>query len=253
MKLYEKWAEFYDALYDNQGQNKDIPFLLNLIGKHGGPVLECACGTGRVMIPIAEAGFEIRGIDMSDEMLAILKKKLSKLPKKVRERITHEKKDMVNFDLGEKFRTCLIAFTSLYHLETDGEIRKLLRCVRKHLEKNGVLIIDVFDFNPDHPQGKFRLEGEVKDSKGRTIKKYGKTIFGKNQVNDCWFKIAIEEKGRKKEIIKKFKLHYLLHDQMWKLLESEKFKVLKVYGNYNFEPYDTKKLNDKMIFVAKKI
>lgn len=252
MKMYKDWAEFYDAFYD--WQNKDIPFLLNLVGKYGGPVLECACGTGRVMIPVAKAGLQIHGVDTSEEMLAILKEKLSKLPKKVRERISYEKKDMRDFDLGRKFRTCIIPFTSLYHLRNDKEIRNFFRCVNKHLERNGIFIVDVFDFNPEHPQGKFKFEGEAKDSKGRTIKKYGKTVFGKNQVNDCEFKIVIEEKGKKKrEIIRKFKLHYLLYDQMWKLLESEGFKVSKVYGNYDSEPYNTNELNDKMIFVAKKI
>jgi len=253
MNMYREWAEFYDALYEGQGQSRDIPFLVNLVKKYGGPVLECACGTGRVMIPIAKAGFEIHGIDTSDDMLRVLEKKLSMLPEKVRRKITYEKKDMRNFDIGKKFKTCIIAFSSLYHLKSDNEIRQFLHCVRRNLEGNGTLIIDVFDFNPRLEQGKFILQVRTKDQKGRTISKYAKTVFGRSQVNDCWFRIAVEEKGKRKVIHRKFKLHYLLYDQMWKLLESEKFRVLKVYGNYNSEPYSTRKQNEKMIFVAKKI
>jgi len=253
MRMYKEWAEFYDLLYGSQGQNRDIPFLTGMVMKYGGPVLECACGTGRVTIPIAKEGFEIYGIDTSEEMLAVLRKKLSGLPEGTRKRIDYAKRDMKDFDLGRKFRTCIIPFTSLYHLETDEEMRKFFRCVNKHLETNGTFIVDVFDFNPETPQGKFKLETEAKDPKGRVIKKYGKTVFGKKQTNDCWFKIVIENKGKKREITRKFKLHYLLYDQMWKMLEDSGFRVLEVYGNYDSEPYNTEKLNEKMIFVAEKI
>lgn len=253
MKMYRGWAEFYDVLYAAQGQSADIPFLLKLAKEYGGPVLECACGTGRTMIPIAEAGLKIHGIDTSGEMLAILKKKLSGVPDNVREMISCEKKDMRDFDLKRKFRTCIIPFTSLYHLQNDSEFRKFFGCVHRHLEKGGVFVVDVFDFNPETPQGKFVLQVKVKDPKGRTISKYHKTVFGKNQMNDCEFKIVIKDGRKKREIRKKFKLRYLLHDQMWKLLEKEGFKVIGVYGNYDFEPYSTEKQNEKMIFVSRKI
>jgi ubiquinone/menaquinone biosynthesis C-methylase UbiE len=253
MNVYKEWAELYDLLYGTHGQNKDVPFLLNLVRKYGGHVLECACGTGRVLIPIAEAGFKIHGIDTSEEMLGVLKKRVSRLPKDVRKNICYEKMDMRDFDLGKRFRTCIIPFTSLYHLETDSDMRKFLKSVRKHLEEKGILIIDVFDFNPETPQGRFVLHVEAKSPDGRVMKKYGKTVFGKNQVNDCWFKIVVEEKGKKREIRQKFRLHYLLHDQMWKLLEKEGFRVISVYGNYDSGPYHVGKPNERMIFVSEKI
>ena len=253
MKMYRDWAEFYDVIYTAQGQSTDIPFLLKLVREYGGPVLECACGTGRTMIPIAETGLEIHGMDTSNEMLAILEKKLSDIPKNVRNMISYEKKDMRDFDLKRKFKTCVIPFTSLYHLQNDSEIRSFFRCVNRHLKKNGVFIIDVFDFNPETPQGKFTLQATTKDPEGRTISKYVKTVFGKNQINDCTFRIVIEENGKKREITKTFKLHYLLHDQMWKLLGKEGFKVVRVYGNYDFEPYIQDRQNEKMIFVSENI
>jgi ubiquinone/menaquinone biosynthesis C-methylase UbiE len=252
MKMYKDWAEFYDLFYEVQRKDADIPFLLKLVRESGGPVLECACGTGRVMLQLAKAGFEVHGIDISGEMLAILEKKLGSLPGGARKLVSYEKKDIRDFEIGRKFRTCIIAFTSLYHLESDAEMRKFLKCVRRHLVIGGVLIIDVFDFDPQTPQGVFRLEAEVNDRKGRKMSKYGKTVHGRNQVNDVWFKIVVEDGGRKRVIMEKFKLHYLLHDQMWKMLETAGFKVMKVYGNYNSEPYYHDRQNERMIFVARK-
>lgn len=250
--MYNGWADIYDALYGGQGQNADIPFLLKLVKEYGGPVLECACGTGRVAIPVAKEGFEIHGIDTSAEMLGVLRKKLLSLPPVVRKRISFEKKDMRHFVLNRKFKTCIIAFNSLYHLKNDFEMMKFFRCVNDSLEEKGVLIIDVFEFDPDTPQGKFGLQTEIKDPNGRTIRKYSKTLFGENQINDNWFRIVIENRGKKQTINRRFKLHYLLHDQMWKLLETKGFRVIKTYGNYNSEPYQHERQNERMIFVAEK-
>jgi len=251
MRMYRKWAGFYDLFYETR--KRDILFLLKMVRKYGGPVLECACGTGRVAIPLAKAGFEVHGIDTSEEMLARLEKKRKALPSRVRKRITYENKDMRNFALQRRFGTCIIAFTAFYHLESDSEMRKFLKCVRRHLGGKGILIIDVFDFDPQEPQGIFRLEAEVKDPEGRKIGKYGKTVFGKRQVNDMWLKIVVDDHGRKKVITEKSRLHYLLHDQMWRMLEKEGFRIIKIYGNYDYEPYYHDRQNERMIFVAEKV
>ncbi len=54
---------------------EDIPFYLNQVRKYGEPVLELACGTGRITIPLAEQGIQITGLDITDSMLAQAKKK----------------------------------------------------------------------------------------------------------------------------------------------------------------------------------
>lgn len=252
MDMYTGWAELYDLVYESQEKNRDIPFLLELLGECRGPVLECACGTGRVLIPIAERGFEVFGIDSNEHMLGILREKVSGLPEETRKRIAFTKADIRDFRLGRKFNACLIAFNSLFHLQTDSDVRRFFRSVNRNMEKGGTFIIDVFEFNPDHPHGNFVLQTRLKDRR-RTISKYAKTEFRGNQINDCEFKIVVDGGGKERVIRRKFKLHYLLHDQLWKLLNAEGFDVVKVYGNYGSEPYDTNIRNEKMIFVSKKI
>lgn len=63
--LYDD-ARYYDALFP--GPN-DLPFYQRQIAAHGGPVLELACGTGRLTVPLAAAGADITGIDRSPSML----------------------------------------------------------------------------------------------------------------------------------------------------------------------------------------
>jgi len=253
MKMYKDWADVYDVIHAAQKQSDDIPFLLKLVKEYGGPVLECACGTGRMMIPLAKAGFEMHGIDTSSEMIAVLEKKMRTLPASVRKRISYERGDMRNFGFDKKFRTCIIAFNSLYHLQNDKDVMKCFRNVNIHLEKGGTFIIDIFDFDPNYEQGVFALQAEAKDSKGRVIRKYAKSIFGRNQVNDSWFRIVTDDHGKRKMLIRKFKLHYLHYEQAWEMLEAAGFRVMKVYSNYESEPYQRGSHNEKMIFVAKKV
>ena len=66
MDIYED-AEFYDQEFAERG--REIPFFLKQAKSAGGPVLEVACGTGRITLPIARAGIEITGLDISRPML----------------------------------------------------------------------------------------------------------------------------------------------------------------------------------------
>jgi ubiquinone/menaquinone biosynthesis C-methylase UbiE len=70
---YDIEAPVYDQVYDRQD---DIPIYLEYFAKTGGPVLECCSGTGRLAIPIARAGFDITGLDLSDKMLRVCRSKL---------------------------------------------------------------------------------------------------------------------------------------------------------------------------------
>src|SRR6187401_1868218 len=65
---YVDFAEYYDC---DHAVTEDVPFYLQLARQCGSPVLELACGTGRVLIPLARAGFELHGIDISANMLAV--------------------------------------------------------------------------------------------------------------------------------------------------------------------------------------
>ena len=72
MDIYDD-AEFYDQEFANRGH--EIPFFLKQAKLAGGPVLEVACGTGRITLPIARAGVEIAGLDISRPMLERARRK----------------------------------------------------------------------------------------------------------------------------------------------------------------------------------
>jgi len=137
----------YDVIYGRGADGKpvraaldDVAFYVDLATRQGNPVLEVACGTGRVLLPTLEAGIEIHGIDLEDGML-------ERLRAKAQARDLHPKVfrgDMRDFTLPARYRLATIPFRSFLHMESTEDQIRALRCIREHLEPGGMLALNVF-------------------------------------------------------------------------------------------------------------
>ena len=134
----------YDA--DNISVQSDLPFYLKEAQKAKGPVLELACGTGRLTIPIAHSGVDITGVDISLPMLS-----------KAREKSVKDglnavfiKADIRSFAVKKKFKLIFIPFNSMQHLHDRVSLERFFNRVRAHLAPGGRFILDVFNPNPHY-------------------------------------------------------------------------------------------------------
>jgi len=158
--LYRDTASLYDL--DQRNITKDdIPFYLEYASKLPGSILELACGTGRVTIPLANEGYNIWGIDLSKKMLYQLKVKMENLQEEVKERIHITQADMTNFELGRAFSLIIIPFRSFQSLTSEEQQRACLHTVHRHLSEEGYFIINVF--KPYAQLGKSWIQPEVLD------------------------------------------------------------------------------------------
>ncbi|MBX3401050.1 MAG: class I SAM-dependent methyltransferase [Gemmataceae bacterium] len=122
----------------------DIPygrdFYVELARAAKGPVLDIACGTGRILLPCLQAGVDIEGVDLFESMLARLRTKAAALglnPKLHRA-------DMADFRLDRRFALVMIPFNAFIHnMTADDQIRCLSTC-REHLMPGGLLAFDTF-------------------------------------------------------------------------------------------------------------
>ena len=137
----------YDAFYVGGAPPiaGDIAFYDRLAQATGGPVLELGCGTGRIVLALAQAGLSVTGVDVSAGMLALARRKSERLAAAASRCLTFVEGDMARLELGRRFGMAFIAFRSFQHLLTVDEQRATLTGVRRHLRPDGRLALHLFD------------------------------------------------------------------------------------------------------------
>jgi len=133
-------AQYYDL---DPTPPDDVPFYKRLVPSHNAAVLELGCGTGRVLVPLAEHCAFIQGIDSSDAMLDICRQKLEqvRIPTE-RARVTGG--DITDFDLGRCFDLIIAPYRVMQNLETDRQVEGLFAGIERHLARGGSCVLNVF-------------------------------------------------------------------------------------------------------------
>jgi len=136
-------ALYYDHVAG--GVEGDVAFYVDEARCAESPVLELGCGTGRIVIPTAEAGVEVVGLDAARDMLTIARSKLEALAPETRQRVKLVEGDMRCFAIDQSFSLITIPYRAfLHYLDVEDQL-KTLRRVREHLSVGGRLIFNVFD------------------------------------------------------------------------------------------------------------
>ncbi|MCB0234494.1 MAG: class I SAM-dependent methyltransferase, partial [Anaerolineae bacterium] len=172
MSDFDRFARFYDLDYDSF--QEDVAMYLGFAERTGGPLLELGCGTGRLLLPLAEAGYEVTGVDMSEQMLAIARAKLD--AGDLSDQATLLLADMREVQLEQRYRLAFIAINSFMHLTTMEDQLAALRTWRDALLPGGLLVIDVFNPNPQQlleADGRVEMQGRWFDpDTGATVMKH---------------------------------------------------------------------------------
>jgi SAM-dependent methyltransferase len=139
-------SDIYDhpALYDALlPATAHVSYYLDLARQAPGDVLELACGTGQLTVPIASAGLPTVGLDLSAPMLATARQRAAT----AKVSIEYVLRDMRNFELGRKFALIFIARNSLLHLHSTEDLLAAFAGVRRHMAPGGMFAFDVFNPN----------------------------------------------------------------------------------------------------------
>lgn len=235
MIMYDHIARYYDLSHDRL--TGDIPFLLDVAAETGGPVLELGCGSGRLLAPLARAGYTVTGVDNSSEMLARAGLRLSGEPADTRDRVRLLAGDMQKLALSGEERYGLIVFgyNTFMHLDETGA-GAALQQLRPALRQGGLLVIDVE--NPvtlaraaDDPD--FELEDTLIDERlDETIRHYTayEGVPGEQVVDVTWVYETVGKESAPTKI--RQRIHYLYPHQYDLLLTLTGFRLKSIYGNY---------------------
>jgi SAM-dependent methyltransferase len=109
-----------------------------------GPVLELGAGTGRITIPLAQAGVSVTALDVDPGMLEALRRKLTALPADVQARVDIAVGDMRSFRLERRFALVIAPYRAFLHNLTRDDQLACLQCVHEHLQPDGRFAFNVF-------------------------------------------------------------------------------------------------------------
>ena len=223
----------YDALYGvMRDPSGDAAFYRQLAKESGGPVLELACGTGRVLLPIAALGIPCVGVDASPAMLGILR---GKNPPPNLELV---EATMETFDLGaRRFPLIICPFRAFQHLLTVDAQLAALANVRRHLAPGGAFAFDVFDPKLAWiaaPAGTERLDATF-NVDGVETKRFASTRMDlATQIMEVTFRSEPAQKTDGNTVIR---LRWFYRYEIEHLLARAGFTDLTIYGGYDRRPW----------------
>jgi SAM-dependent methyltransferase len=248
----DRAARFFDADYADF--DEDLPLVKAYAQRTGGPLLELGCGTGRLLVPLASAGYDVTGVDLSPKMLGIARAKAEAAG--VAGRVTLIQGDFADAPLPGAYRLSFVMMNTFMHLNTQAEQLRALRHWREHLSPAGLLLIDVF--NPDVAQ-LASLDGRVEWDKSWTDELTGtpvmkfltRTVDLAEQlihVNLIYDKITSD--GRLERTVVPFDQRYLWRSEAELLLDRAGFALEAVHGDRSGGPFEGD--SDTMILVARR-
>ena len=235
--MLEMYAGENALLYDSylKGKAGDVEFFVQeALKSGGGPVLEIGCGTGRILLPIKEAGVDIMGLDNSRDMLGMLR------AKKRGDTVELIEGDMRNFSIDKKFSLIIIPYNAfLYNISLDDQVQTL-RNIKKHLLPKGRLIFSIFNPPMDTVNdGILHFQGEIIHplTHNKVIVWYIGNYNVDKQLLNAYFIFKELENGRViKELYCPFNLSYIYKYEMFHLLSLCNYKVLNYYGDFYKSP-----------------
>jgi SAM-dependent methyltransferase len=200
------------------------------------PVLELACGTGRLTIPIAQAGLEIVGLDASSSMLSHLQIKAAAAGIE----IPLLEADCRRFDLGREFALIFMAFNSMQHLHDFASLEALFGKVRRHLVPGGRFVFDVF--NPkiaylNRDSAKRIPEREYEDPEGKgtiTVEQTSVYDDAAQVIRIRWYFSRREEKDFR---VEELNLRCFYPQELDLLVRSFGFRIEAKHGNFERKPF----------------
>ena len=249
-KAYDVDAYITEIYDQTETQTEDVHLLCELMGNTEQlRILEPFCGNGRILIPLAQEGHEIVGIDKSKPMLDSVRQKIKKLPEVVQKRVTLLQDDVVLKEWSKGFDLVILGANCFYELATPDEQETCIRLAQDSLKLNGHLYLD-----NNHMEGELApswCESGINENRfptgtcsdGTRVKGSTETIWYNVKERLVHFRRTVEitttdGRTRKKEWIEQKHPPSTVEMQTW--LHKYGFVIENLWGDRKRSPYTDK-------------
>jgi SAM-dependent methyltransferase len=216
---------------------EDLPFWLELAAQAGDPVLELGCGTGRVLIPLAQAGHRAIGLDHDPAMLKFLQANIGLQIKPAPMIIVA---DISEFNLAAQFSLVILPCNTFSTLR-DSKRLACLECIRKHLNSRGVFAVSMP--NPELLKNLHeRAESEVEDEfthpqTGNPVQVSSSWQRTKHTFNVTWIYDQLLPDGKVERLTAETVHQIIPADTYLAEIRSAGIKITSIYGDFDRSAY----------------
>lgn len=246
MQPYNEFAMFYDELTRNIDYYKRAEYIIDISKKHNhklGKTLDLACGTGSLLIKLAEIGIDVLGVDQSFEMLSLAQMKAYNKGYN----IMFLQQEMENLNLNFKIDTCICMLDSINHIIEKSKVQSVFNNIYSSLNNNGLFI---FDVNTVYKNNKVLGNNTFVYDMPEVYCVWQNTLGEKNIVDIDLDFFSKEKNNLYSRSFEYFSERAYSNKNICNMLKNSGFKVLGTYKNLTFN--SPKEKDEKVLYVAKK-
>jgi predicted RNA methylase len=243
-------SAYNPRLYDlvtAASQGGDVEWYSQQARQQGSPILELGAGTGRIVLPIAQAGYQIHALEYDAGMREALIRRIEELPEGVRTRIQVIAGDMRCFTLETRYALIQIPYRAFLHNLTRADQLACLACCREHLQAEGLLAFNVFhpslEYMSRHHsllRGVWRWNAEIDHPDG------GVLVYSEaNRYDPALQRVSsrhryehFDAQGQLVEVFyQRLELAYLYPGDIRDLLGASGYSQVTLYGGFDRRPF----------------
>lgn len=236
--FYVTVARYYDA--EHQDKTDDLEMYSELAAEYDGPIFEVGCGTGRVLLHLARAGYEIDGIDLEAAMLDRARRKLEAHPLPNARLILG---DVLKHKAERRYNLVLLSYNALMHFHAQQQQLELLRRLRALLNDAGLLVIDL-----PNPADSFAAQDSdalifeksfIEPESGHLVMQYSISRLDRTtqMLHTQWIYDEINGDGSVRRTLAPVDFRYFFYSELRLLLQLTGFSVQAVYGSPERDVY----------------
>lgn len=234
MEAYTSFAEVYDQFMDNVPYQEWADFLQEILQKEGisdGLVLDLGCGTGSMTEELAGRGYDMIGVDNSEDMLEIAMEKRQESGHD----ILYLLQDMQEFELYGTVRAVVSVCDSVNYVTEKEELEQVFRLVNNYLDPGGIF---VFDFNTEYKYREVLGDRTIAENREDSSFIWDNYYYEEEHMNEYELTLFIQETDQKELYHKYQETHFqraYTLEEIRELLEKSGLRFVAAYEDYTKE------------------